>query len=204
MGGMTVRGKLIFVTGGARSGKSRWAEELIGRLGGRVAYLATCVPRDEEMIARVKIHQQRRPAQWVTVEEPLEVARAVQRVADEVEAILIDCLTLWLTNLLLDAYPELDRADLAQIADLNLEEIENSVLGRVTELVQAAKQSSAQVVMVSNEVGLGIVPGYPLGRLYRDLLGRANQMVAAAADEVYLVVAGIPLEIKHLDARQNG
>lgn len=194
-------GKLIFVTGGARSGKSCWAEELAAKAGRRVVYLATCVPQDEEMTARVKLHQQRRPAAWLTVEEPLEVAGVISRVAPQAEAILVDCLTLWLTNRLFAGRPLLGEADF-NLADLDLDQLAPDILAQADAMVEAARASRATVVIVSNEIGLGIVPGAPLSRLYRDLLGWVNQRVAARADEVYLVTAGIPIEIKCLDARR--
>lgn len=182
------RGKFILVLGGARSGKSEFAESLAFQPGMPVTYVATAAAGDEEMSRRIEKHRSRRPARWNTVEEPLLLPEAVQRHGAEPGVLLIDCLTVWLTNLLLD--------DNIPFAGAGEPEKEEYIQGRVEELAAFTAAGKAHVIMVANEVGLGIVPAYPLGRLFRDVAGRANRSLAARADQVYLVTAGLAMEIK--------
>ena len=179
-----MRGELTFILGGARSGKSTLAERL-ARQGERVLYVATAEGRDEEMRRRIAAHQAARPQHWDTVEEPLDLAGALRPVHNRYDTVLIDCLTLWVSNLLLGRQP--GAADDA---------IEERILNTARELLQLVASSGAGWIMVSNEVGLGVVPGSPLGRSYRDLLGRVNQLAAAHARQVYLMGAGLPLQVK--------
>ncbi len=181
--------RLILILGGARSGKSRLAEELAGRLGPRVVYLATAEARDGEMAGRIAQHRARRLPSWRTVEAATGVGQALTREAHDADVVLLDCLTLLLNNLLLDLGDEPDEA----VAAARLEQ-------EVDSLLAAYEQGTASLIVVSNEVGWGLVPPYPLGRIYRDLLGWAHQRLAARADRVYLVVAGIPLDLKKLQA----
>jgi len=164
---------LTFVLGGARSGKSRYAEGLMAALPPPWGYIATAEAGDAEMVERLAAHRARRSAQWRTVEAPRDLTAALQ--AGQGKPILVDCLTLWLSNLMLAQ---------ANI-DLEIERLETA-LGAAT----------APVVLVANEVGSGIVPDHPLGRRFRDLQGILNQRVAARADRVVLVVAGLPLFLK--------
>lgn len=175
--------KLVLFTGGARSGKSARAEQYASRLDGLVLYLATAEVHDDEMRVRVAAHQLRRPAGWTTREEPLKVAATLESLPPG-STVLLDCLSLLVSNLLL-----------ANEADPG-----PAVETEVAALLRAARERDLRLIVVTNEVGMGIVPAYPLGRVYRDLLGRANQQVAAGADEVYLVVCGIPVELKALEA----
>ena len=175
--------KLVLFTGGARSGKSTRAEQYAARLSQRVTYVATAEAGDDEMRARIAQHQRNRPAQWRTLERPLAAATALAELETGAVA-LLDCLSLLVSNLLLahedDPAPAVER--------------------EVAAILDTAWERELTLIVVTNEVGMGIVPAYALGRSYRDLLGRANQQVAAAADEVYLVVCGIPVELKALEA----
>jgi len=190
--GVILMGKLVLVLGGARSGKSRFAEELAASLGGRdVVYLATAEAGDEEMKERIRIHQETRPCFWRTVEEPLKAAGAVRQ-NGRARVILLDCLTLLVSNLLFQD-TEFDES-----AEFMVER-EKEVLKEIRGLAMVAKEVEATVIIVSNEVGLGLVPPYPAGRVYRDVAGRANQVIAAYADEVYFTIAGIPVELKELN-----
>ncbi len=168
----------IFITGGARSGKSRLAEELAARYGAPRGYLATAAAGDAEMAARIARHQARRGEKWQTLEEPCDLLGVVRGHDGWFRVILVDCITLWLTNLLL--------------------RYENSsrVLDDVRTLAQALPTLTTPLILVSNEVGMGIVPDNPLARSFRDVAGEANELLAAAADEVYVTFSGLPLKLK--------
>lgn len=181
------RGLFYFITGGARSGKSRYAEDLAAALGGPVTYIATAEPLDEEMAARIEQHRRRRPIEWATVEEPRAVAAVVEEIGQRPGVILIDCLTLLISNLLFSSdVPETDDAAQARVR------------AEMSRLAEAAWGSAAHVILVSNEVGLGLVPPYPQGRLYRDAAGWANQLMAAKADRAIFMVSGLALDLKAL------
>jgi adenosyl cobinamide kinase/adenosyl cobinamide phosphate guanylyltransferase len=165
--------KLTFVIGGARSGKSRYAEGLIAALPPPWTYVATAEALDAEMAARIGAHRARREANWRTIEAPRDLAATLK--ACGTTPVLIDCLTLWLSNLVLAN------------ADIDAE---------TERLERALAAAKAPVVLVANEVGSGIVPDHALGRKFRDLQGALNQRIAARADRVVLVVAGLPLVLK--------
>ncbi len=187
-------GKLVLILGGARSGKSSIAEKLAERSGGRVTFVATAEAWDDEMRRRIQRHRAERPAGWRTVEEPIALAEAVQAAAPESDTILVDCLTLWVSNKLcqvnLDVPPEERRAV--------EEQLERELEQTAARLVEAARSTGATLLLVSNEVGLGLVPDNRLGRVYRDLLGLLNRRLAADADRVLLMVAGLPVDVKRL------
>ena len=190
-------GELILLLGGVRSGKSTAAERLAERLaeqraqrGGRVLFIATAQALDAEMERRIAAHRARRPAGWDTLEEPFDLAGAAAPIVDRYDTVVIDCLTLWVSNLLL-----------RHEANANAEEFILDAAGRLLELID---RSAATWIVVSNEVGLGVVPAWPLARTYRDALGRVNQRCAARAGRVYLMVAGLALELKELSAPPFG
>lgn len=170
---------LTYITGGARSGKSRYAQNLAEACPGPLLYVATAGIYDNEMAERVRLHQADRSARWNTLEEPLWLADRLPEAAAGQGALLLDCVTLWLTNLLFH-YGE----------DAAL------VLAEVERFIAALPQLQAPLFLVSNEVGGGIVPDHPLGRLFRDLAGSVNQRLAAVSDEAWLVVSGLPLRLK--------
>lgn len=182
-------GKLILVTGGARSGKSSFAERYIKEIGKNVAYIATSQVYDEEMAFRVKLHKQRRPAEWKTFESPFDAHEIIAKHGHEYDAILFDCMTIYISNILC-SQENIDDFD----------GIYEKVSSQVEKLIAAVKQVKATVVFVTNEVGSGIVPDNRLSREYRDLAGLSNQLLAKAADKVFLVVSGIPVDIKKLEA----
>ena len=182
--------KLMLVLGGSRSGKSEFAEQAAARMGGPVTYIATLAAGDEEMSRRVAAHRERRPTGWATVEESLDVPLRVREIGIKNGVILIDCLTGWISNLLLDEGLPCPGA--------SAREKEDYIVSRVADLAAAAADSRSSVLVVSSEVGMGLVPSYPLGRAFRDIAGRANRHLASAADEVYLVVAGLAVEIRSL------
>jgi adenosylcobinamide kinase / adenosylcobinamide-phosphate guanylyltransferase len=178
---------LTFIIGGARSGKSSYAERLAGQSGKRVLYVATAQAQDDEMRARIAAHRQKRPLGWQTRELPVDVGRQLQAASTQADIILIDCLTLLVSNVILEASTNLDEPDVSAAT--------SRVQSEIRELLHAIQSTQAQWLVVSNEVGQGLVPPYPVGRLYRDLLGWANQQMAQAADEVIWMVAGIPVPI---------
>lgn len=187
--------RLILILGGARSGKSAFAEQLAASSGQSVAFIATATAGDDEMRARIARHRATRPAHWHTIEEPFDLAGAVQHAAALADILLLDCITLWLSNYLSRQDETNDRAigtpnplfDAAAI-----QEIQNLLAAL------ASLDPRKTLFVISNEVGLGIVPAYPLGRLYRDTLGLVNQRLAEAAQRVYLLIAGIAVDIKRL------
>lgn len=183
---------LTLVLGGARSGKSAYAEALAMQLGRQVLYLATAEALDDEMRDRVAAHQARRSPDWLVLEAPLDAGAALvaHPMASDAEVVLLDCLTLLVSNVILScgrdaAEPDMDTAWAA-------------VQREVNGLLEAGRRLRAHLLVVSNEVGLGVVPAYSLGRIYRDCLGWANQALAREADRVILMVAGLPVDLKSL------
>ncbi len=174
---------MTFILGGARSGKSRFAQELAAKLEKRVLFVATGEPLDEEMNARIEAHKRSRAPTWKTLETPTDVAKAMRGKIGDAEVVIIDCLTLLVSNLM-------------GTEDIDAETLEKKVAAELEELVAFMRTSNAHFIIVSNEVGLGVVPAYPAGRVYRDVLGMANQMLAKHADEIYFMVAGIPIPLK--------
>ncbi|HEY7339387.1 MAG TPA: bifunctional adenosylcobinamide kinase/adenosylcobinamide-phosphate guanylyltransferase [Ktedonobacterales bacterium] len=199
--------RLILLLGGARSGKSAYGEALAAQLAGEapVLYIATATASDDEMRQRIARHQTSRPAHWLTVEEPRNPASALH--AKSAPVALLDCVTLLVANLLLataDGHDNLDEADFASGAAATTEAVEALVDRAIGDLLDAWRAHSSTLILISNEVGMGIVPPYPLGRVYRDCLGRANARLAAEADTVLLMFAGLPIELKALaDAWQR-
>lgn len=185
-------GAVTLITGGARAGKTAFALALARRHPGAVVYVATAEARDAEMAARIQRHRAERPPHWATVEAPLSLVAALAHVPPTA-LVVLDCLTLWVSNLLLARLP-------AAFSPQEGEAAAAAALGAVDDLLTWQLRAGNDLLVVSNEVGLGIVPADPLSRLYRDVLGRANQRVAAAATRVYLVVAGLALELRSAGA----
>jgi len=216
-------GTITFIIGGAHSGKSSFAERRAGescarviRAGGggvagdaqkRVVYVATGGAGDAEMTARIAAHRRKRLPGWQTVEEQWQVGDVIRGSGGAGAVVVVDCLTLLVSNLVLRAVgPGAEESMPEQVADEAASRAQAAVEGEVAALLdaaRAAREAGGDVIVVSNEVGQGLVPPYPLGRLFRDLLGWANQALAAAADEVYLLVAGIPLCLRG-DGAQGG
>lgn len=170
-------GRLIFITGAVRSGKSSFAIKLAKESNKQIVFLASCNPLDEEMKKRVKRHRQQRPKTWKTVEEPIEVAAVIEK-AKKNQLIIFDCLTLWISNILLK------------------DQKQTLIKKRIIGLIEVLKHTPATVLVVSNEVGWGVVPENKLARSFRDIVGITHQQIAKVSDEVYLIVAGQQLKLK--------
>jgi adenosylcobinamide kinase/adenosylcobinamide-phosphate guanylyltransferase len=179
---------LTLILGGARSGKSTFAESLAQQHSGRVLYIATAQALDDEMASRIAAHRQKRPPAWQTLELPSGVGQALAAAPLQADLVLLDCLTLLVSNIILQTCPDLDHPDEAAAGARVAQEIDA--------LLASIQANPAKWIIVSNEVGLGLVPPYPMGRLYRDLLGRANQALAARADLVLFMIAGLPVQLR--------
>ena len=169
--------QIILITGGARSGKSQYAEQRARELGSRRLYVATAEAQDQEMAQRIAAHKRNRGDEWTAIEEPVELTETLLAQRGRIDCALVDCLTLWISNLLL-------RRDGQYVKE------------KVEQLVQAMPQLDFHLVLVTNEVGWGIVPDNPLAREFRDVAGWTNQRIAGAANEVVVMVAGIPMMVK--------
>ncbi len=211
--------KITFVIGGARSGKSAFAEDL-ARKYNNVVYIATAEIKDEEMRNRIEIHRARRPLDWKTIESPFHVDRVISSLNEKVKLIYLDCVTLYITNMLLSGEtgscrgerpfaPAKDDENSPSLTPPSrggetkgegereiLKQKQSQILEEINNLSKACRESKSDVIIVSNEVGLGIVPDNALSRVFRDIAGSANQILADEADEVYFMVAGIAQRIK--------
>ncbi|MBT9149173.1 MAG: Bifunctional adenosylcobalamin biosynthesis protein CobU [Dehalococcoidia bacterium] len=188
---LTLDRRCILILGGARSGKSRFAENLAGTISGKVLFIATAEALDEEMKTRIAEHQRQRPSSWQTLEAPTDVTKGIAARIGDAEIVLIDCLTLLVSNLMLG-----EERGLSESGGLDTKDAENRVVAEIETLAEFIQKTSATFIIVSNEVGLGLVSENRLGRVYCDLLGRANQLIARYANEVYFMVAGIPMKVK--------
>ncbi len=184
--------KVILITGGARSGKSTFAEETAKKKGEKILYVATAKAIDEEMQDRIKRHRERRPSNWDTLEAYKCLGDILPERSKNYDAILLDCITIMSTNIIFDEPKMLQ----AEIPFQDMLEAETKLIHEIDQFIASFQQLEADLIMVTNEVGMGLVPEYPLSRFYRDALGRVNQKLGKAADQVWLVVSGIPLQVK--------
>lgn len=187
--------QLILILGGARSGKSTFAQRLAQGSERSVALIATATASDEDMRDRIRLHRAARPQHWHTIEEPLNLAEALHQAASVADVILLDCVTVWLSNWFFSR-GDPDRVEKVAISSSYTEGALQAIEELLTTL--ADLDASKTLIAVTNEVGLGIVPAYALGRVYRDLLGHVNQRLAAVAARVYFMVAGLGVDIKRL------
>ena len=180
-------GKLILVTGGARSGKSGYAESLAAALG-EVTYIATAIPFDAEMQERIRLHRGHRPSNWKTIEAYRDLGSVL---ADLSGAVLLDCMTIMVSNLMMDSETDWDNPNTqdAQMA-------EAVVNTQINDLLAGVNAMNGTLIIVTNELGMGLVPVYPFGRIFRDIAGRVNQRLARMADEAWFMVSGIPMRLK--------
>lgn len=184
--------KIHLIVGGARSGKSAYAEQLASEISSKVLYLATAVVTDDDMANRIKRHQESRPAHWKTIEMYKSFARLERdKKFAASDVILLDCLTILMTNNMFDAPLNYDTA-----TPLEIEQVENQIWEELLTLMEIIRKRDKTLIMVTNEVGMGLVPAYRLGNHFRDISGRMNRRVAEHADEVVFVAVGIPLKLK--------
>ena len=192
-----MKSQIILCSGGARSGKSEFAERLALATAGRKAYVATGQAFDEEMIDRIKKHQERRGEIWNNFEVPLHLAKEWQNISQSADVILIDCLTMFTTNHMMA------HGSIQGQQDAN--QLEAAVLTELEALLASIKSCEDKtVIFVTNEIGLGIVPDNKLARYFRDIAGRVNRTVAAAADKLYLTISGVTIELKSQEVHING
>jgi adenosylcobinamide kinase/adenosylcobinamide-phosphate guanylyltransferase len=181
--------KSILLIGGARSGKSSYAEELARQIGGEVLFVATAEARDEEMHRRIEVHKKSRPSTWHTLEAPCKVGTFIAADSRKYDVVVLDCITLLVNNVLCQHMA-------TQGENVDEKVVEQDVKSEINSIIDCLQKNQSTYIMVTNEVGEGIIPLGASTRIYRDILGRANQMLAHAADEVYLMVAGIALKVK--------
>jgi adenosylcobinamide kinase/adenosylcobinamide-phosphate guanylyltransferase len=183
--------KLVLVTGGARSGKSTFAEEMAKKVGNNILYVATSIPFDDEMKLRIKKHREHRPSSWETVEAYKDMDIHLEDKIKGKDGVILDCLTIMITNIMLERYEDWDNIS-AEEAD----EVEKHVKSEIDKLLGVIKKCTIPFIAVTNETGMGVVPWNKVGRAFRDIAGRTNQIMARAAQEVYLCISGIPVRIK--------
>ena len=183
---------IVLISGGARSGKSSFAEKIAWHQGGKdVCYLATAEIKDQEMKNRVEKHIQHRPQAWETIEESHEVSEVLTHLTSG-SVILLDCITVYISNLLLSGN---------KIDNIDSKQKETEIKSELEKIIKVVKENSLDIIIVTNEVGQGIIPDNKLGRIYRDIVGRMNQYLASEADKVYITFAGLPVEIKDIGVK---
>ncbi|MCR8745675.1 bifunctional adenosylcobinamide kinase/adenosylcobinamide-phosphate guanylyltransferase [Romboutsia lituseburensis] len=183
--------KIILVTGGARSGKSNFAEKLCIDQNNSTAYIATSIPFDDEMKDRVKKHKESRPQNWSTYEIYKDIYSIIKEISNNHETVILDCVTLLVNNLMFTYDMDIDKANQEEI-----NELEKYIKDQVKKLIEEIKKTNLYFVVVTNELGMAVVPANKLSRVYTDIVGRINQQIASESDEVYFVVSGIPMKIK--------
>jgi len=194
--------KFILILGGVRSGKSRFAQSMAAKLGEKVLFVATGEPLDEEMALRIEEHKRIRPKNWRTLEIDIKVGQQLEGQIGDADVVLLDCLTLLVSNILTKkgrgpfSSPSTGEDEGEGENDGAISEAEKQVMAEMEDLIECIERYEGSFIVVSNEVGLGLVPESKLGRVYRDLLGKANQLLAQRADEVYFMAAGIPVKMK--------
>lgn len=185
-------GKIILVTGGARSGKSSYAENIAKDIKGNILYIATSIPFDDEMKHRVEKHKESRPEFWDTYEGYKDLHRVVKEKNNLYEGMLLDCVTIMTSNFMFDYIGDkIEEAD-----NTTLDKVEKRILQNFEKLLDEVSKGNSTMILVTNELGYGIVPENKLARVYRDIVGRVNQYIASRANQAYLVVCGIPMSVK--------
>ena len=186
---------MILITGGTRSGKSEFAEQLAAKSGSRFLYMATAKITDDEMAERVRRHRSRRSDAWHTHEGYVHLDRVLKEAEGQYDGILLDSVSTMVTNMIFEAIGDVDWEHF-DYSKVDYKAIEDSALRAFEDIGQAAKKTDAPLVIVTDEIGLGVIPDTCLGRAFRDILGIVNQLLAKLSDEVYFIVSGIPVKIK--------
>ncbi|WP_213818309.1 bifunctional adenosylcobinamide kinase/adenosylcobinamide-phosphate guanylyltransferase [Garciella nitratireducens] len=183
-------GRLTFIIGGARSGKSHYAEKLAKESGKKVSYLATSIPFDEGMKNRIQKHRESRPKEWITIEKYRDFDKILEsKEYEETDIFLLDCITVMINNLMFYSNLDFDNCTVEQVEDL-----EKEIIQQIEKLLALSEYKD--MIIVSNEVGMGLVPTYKMGNYYRDIVGRVNQRIALKADEVFFLISGFPMKLK--------
>ena len=182
---------MILVTGGARSGKSSYAESIAKDYGDSVLYVATSIPFDKEMQDRIKKHRTSRPSSWKTLEAYKDLDKLLPEATNSEKCILLDCITVMITNIMFEQEMDFNNVN-PKMAD----SLEATVRVEVEKLIKTGKSLDIPLIMVTNEIGMGIVPDNAISRAFRDIAGRMNQLIARECDEVYVCISGIPLKLK--------
>ena len=183
--------RIILVTGGSRSGKSVLAEKKAVEYGdGSVLYVATAIPTDDDMRERIRLHQERRDSRWDTHEGFKDIPEAL--IQTEKSTALLDCITVFITNYMFDD----ENRDFDTISKEEISALQEQILAELRRIVETARKEDKNLIMVTNEVGMCIVPPYRMGRIFSDINGKANEMLASLADEVYISICGIPMQLK--------
>lgn len=183
--------KIVLVTGGARSGKSSFAEQLCISKNNSTAYIATSIPFDDEMKDRVKKHKQSRPRNWKTYEIYKDIYSIIEEISKNHKVVILDCITLMINNLIFTYEIDIDNASQEKINNLEL-----YIKQQINKLIEEIRKTSLYFVFVTNELGMAVVPGNKLSRVYTDIVGRINQQIAKQSNEVYFVISSIPMKIK--------
>ena len=191
---------ITLILGGARSGKSSFTEKIAKKNGGdEVIYLATAEAKGKEMKERIKHHQEQRNDNWKTIEEPLSVGEVLSSISEN-KVVLVDCMTVYISNFLFSDLKKQDKiVENSNSDEINYRDKEKIIMDEMKIIVSSSKNKN--VILVSNELGMGVVPSNRLGREFRDIAGRVNQYLAKKADEVYITIAGLPVELKELSAK---
>lgn len=184
--------KIVLVTGGARSGKSSFAENYIKECGEKIAYIATSIPFDEGMQDRVKKHKEQRPNEWTTVEKYFDIHKIIKDIKVNHDSAILDCLTIMCSNIMFAD----NQYDFDTISRDEIDSLEKLILSQADKLLDEAKKNELNLIIVTNELGMGIVPENRLARIFRDIAGKVNQLVAKKSDELYFVVSGIEMKVK--------
>lgn len=182
---------IVFVTGGAKSGKSAFAESLCIERNDKTGYIATSIPFDDEMKEKVRLHKERRPSNWTTYEIYEDVFKIIENVSKECDTVMLDCITLMVNNLMFkyDMNPQ-------DLSNEELEKMDEYIFNQFEKLIEEIRSTNLYFVFVTNEIGMGVVPANKLSRIYANTAGKINQYVASHSDDVYLVISGIPVKIK--------
>lgn len=183
--------EIVFVTGGAKSGKSAFAESLCLDKNNRTGYIATSIPFDDEMKEKVRLHKERRPSNWTTYEIYEDVFKIIENISKKCDTVMLDCITLMVNNLMFKY--NMNPQDLS---NKELEEMDEYIFNQFKKLIEEIRKTNLYFVFVSNEIGMGVVPANKLSRIYANTAGKINQYVASNSDDVYLVISGIPVKIK--------